>query len=165
LNTTQDQMAFYAYQNVLTNLNLRQGTKLADGVGGVLVVQLGSPWGHTYANYGATTSWNITIDPALNDENDRARATGEKSFGFSITAPAERGVPVIGIYYEQAQAGVIYSPRQEDTPRLRATSLEELSGEVKAIAESLGGIIIDHWKVPGEDFDAIARAEAAKQAE
>lgn len=158
LSASQDQIGFYGYQNALTNLNLQQGTKLSDGVGGVLVVQLSSPWGHCYANYAGATSWEIQIDPALQVENDRARATGEKSFGFSIAATPERGVPVVGIFYEQAGAGVVYSPMHEDTPRLEAISLEELSMKVSDIAKSLGGITTDHWQAPGEDFNAIAKS-------
>lgn len=155
------QLEFYGYQKAVQEINMREGVSLAEGVGGILIFQIGSPWGHTYSNYAGATSWQITINPALNSENDRARASGEKSFAYSVHSPLERGVPVVSLYFDQAQAGVIYSPLVHDSSKFVGRPLAEASAEASVLARSLGGISTQDWKIAGEDFDAIARASQA----
>lgn len=96
-------------------------TAVDDGVGGVPISLMGSPYGHTYNNYACVSNSDTIIigsgpGTGRTSEHERRAITGETEWRFNVNGPERRGVPVAGLYCDQIQAGFIYMPIQFDEP-------------------------------------------------
>lgn len=99
------------------------GPLVADGVGGIPIDLLASPYGHTYEPRSVSMAWNklVSSNPifasALADQERRA-ATGETEWRYQTVTPGTRGVPVLGLYLDQLRIGFLYLPAISETPYL-----------------------------------------------
>lgn len=107
-----------SFQSLFSN-----GPKVEEGVGGIPVCLLASPYGHTYDSYSVAMAWNKTISSnpifasVISEQNERALA-GETEWKYGTVSPVTRGVPVVGCYFEQLNLGFIYLPLTSETPFL-----------------------------------------------
>lgn len=112
-------------------------------VGGFIIQQLGSPWGHTYTSVGGVQlleNIQIGVPETANQLIDRQ--SGKREYKYNILAPGHRGAGVVGGYLEQAKLGYLYAPMILDHPkRFHPTNTEEMFASMNVIAEQLGGVL------------------------
>lgn len=91
------------------------GPKIKEGIGGVPINLLGSPYGHTYNVMALTHITKVFLsndrifNSVISDQNAR-RQTGEKEWKFTTVSSGIRGVPAVGVYLEQLKMGFLYLP-------------------------------------------------------
>jgi hypothetical protein len=135
----------YRFCSAATGLTLSRGTQIASDVGGLIVVQIGSPHGHRYLNHAATMAWDtIRIPPGLTEQQIEDRKTGLTQYTYTTICSLERGAAVLGIYFEQAKLGFIYSPLTHDEARrIAPATMSQLGAEVRRLAREVGGSVRD----------------------
>lgn len=125
---------------------LQEHKMLTDSAGGMPIVHLSSPFGHTYQDlHVSTLGGEITIGPAgISPLSQAARSEYQFDYTVVVVTPRERGAAVIGSFFSEAHVGYIYSPIEADEPeKLIDISLEELREVLSERARSLGGVVVD----------------------
>lgn len=113
----------------------------SQGVGGIFVVQLGSPYGHCYQTHASTICFDdIIVPPGITEQQQADRASGMMQYSYNCQATLDRGVAVVSAFFEQAQTGYIYAPLLQDDPIIvHPTSLSEICDRARLLARQLGG--------------------------
>jgi hypothetical protein len=87
-------------------------------VGGMVVHSLASPFGHCYQTHAGAYFDNVTIpdpvEPAVRQQMNGAGMDGH--FKYHVISPDERGLAIVGTYFEQANVGFIHEPLISDDP-------------------------------------------------
>lgn len=117
----------------------------SQGVGGIFVVQLGSPYGHCYVTHASTICFDeIVVPPGITEQQQADRASGMTEYNYNCQATLDRGVAVVSAFIKQAQTGYIYAPLLQDDPIIiHPASLSEICDRAKLLARELGGRISD----------------------
>jgi len=131
--------------NAVTGLTLKRGTQIAGDVGGLIVVQIGSLYGHGYLNHAATIAWDtIRVPPGLSEQQIEDRNSGMTQYAYTTIRSLERGAAVLGVYFDQPKIGFIYSPITHDEAyKIAPATLEQMSEEVTRLAREIGGLVCD----------------------
>jgi hypothetical protein len=114
-------------------------TTMHEGVGGLVVEALASPFGHCYNDSVAAYVERLTIPdsvaPELRVELNNAGMNGY--YSYSVFGAPERGKAVVGMYFEQAETGFLHSPLEADDPfKIRAATQDEFQSFVRNYGES-----------------------------
>jgi hypothetical protein len=131
------EVAEFTFQNAFLRLLRDRGTVVRSGVGGLPVLLLASPFGHTYLNYGTAVRFG--------GNDDLHGGFGE--WKFNLVPGKYRGVGVLGAVVPQASVGYLYKPlTQDEAERVQlpsndseAEKLESFVTVVDRAAEELGG--------------------------
>ena len=107
-------------------------------IGGAIIDCLCSPYGHCYNTHAGAFSWDAII-LGKNDYKERQEKikTGTYHYEYNVQSTSARGLPIIGLYLNQAQTGYIYDPIHYD----EAMKVENLS------LTSFSYLIEAAWKV------------------
>jgi hypothetical protein len=112
-------------------------------VGGFIVRQLGSPWGHTYLTVGSVVLLE-DVQGGTPETPDQLidRQSGKREYKYNIVETRYRGAGVVGGYLEQAKVGYVYAPLILERPlRLHPTTQEQMATPINMFAEQLGGVL------------------------
>jgi hypothetical protein len=112
------------------------------GIGGFVVIQLGSPDGYCYLQHGAVASTDtVSIPGGLTTEQVHDRKTGKTEYQYNIIYPLERGVGIVGAYLPQTETLYTFDPLSpfDDPMRDAGIKLSEASALVKARVIAGGG--------------------------
>lgn len=95
---------------------LEQGTDTA--VGGMVINCLASPYGHCYQDHFAAYVDSVTIpDPVESSLRQRMNNSGMNGYyKYAVMSSSERGLALVGTYFEQANIGYIHEPLVQDDP-------------------------------------------------
>ena len=89
-----------------------------DAVGGMVINCLASPHGHCYQDHAGAYVDRVTIpdplEPALRQRMHDAGMNGH--YKYAVMATHERGLALVGTYFEQAKIGFIHEPLLRDEP-------------------------------------------------
>ena len=93
---------------------------LPETVGGLPIVLLGSPFGHSYVRHSSAFTWD-TIDLGIGvTELQRSnQLSGMTSWRYSISCPERRGLGIVSVYLPQLAAGYVFNPLRYERPRLQ----------------------------------------------
>jgi hypothetical protein len=112
------------------------------GVGGFVVVQLGSPDGYCYVQHTTVAATDTVSFPGgLTAEQIRDRETGKTEYRYNIIYPLERGVGIVGAYLPQTETLYTFDPLSTSDDAMKDTGikLSEASALVKARVVASGG--------------------------
>jgi hypothetical protein len=139
-HVTEEEALFRnAFLSVLGGGNFRG----LEGVGGIPIDLLGSPYGHTYCGGTYVHAWD-TINSAVGvtPEMQAARNTGQTQFGFNVIGPRLRGVGVLAVVLSQAAVGWVYNPIRDDEAVLyHLTSRKDQHGGYGPMLEEMVAIL------------------------
>lgn len=86
-----------------------------EGVGGVVMDCLSSPYGHCYQTYSSSFSWDVidlgSVDYSSLQEEHKS---GMYHYSYNVVSLDCRGEGIVGFYLDQAQIGFIYDPIRLD---------------------------------------------------
>lgn len=100
-----------AFWNAFSRLFVDGGTTIVDGVGGLPISMVASPYGHFYSSYAVSTAWDvIDLRVGITPAQHQSQRSGETAFSFNIMGGRLRGVAALGVAIPQAGVGFIYSP-------------------------------------------------------
>lgn len=118
---------------------------LTASVGGIPIQLLGSPYGHSFLSEGGAYnpgSFFFTATGAT-DETGRPVNPLASQYSYSIVPSAERGVPVVGLWLQEAHSAYLYDPMLHDEAvLLPASDAQGLGRLVKERALHLGGEVV-----------------------
>jgi hypothetical protein len=146
---TVDEMLFVSSFSQLLSEGATSGL---NGVGGLPIRLLASPYGHSYCGSGEARRWDVvTIGVLPTPEAEAARASGQTEFRFNIVESQFRGVGIAGIVLPQLGVGWMHDPIHHDdairysldwTPGTDGSygpMLDHMTTLLKSAAEQFGG--------------------------
>jgi hypothetical protein len=103
------------FSTMMLNLSLSEGVRIGASVGGLIVNQLSSPYGHCYQAHAGTVLLDEIVVPTGWTERQTAdRASGMTTYGYSMVAPDVRGAASLGVFLAESGIGFLYSPLEWD---------------------------------------------------
>jgi hypothetical protein len=117
--------------------------RVSDVVGGIPILCLASPFGHTYDNYARAVFFGkLVLGPHLSPAEvaiqEAQRKSGQSEWKYTAIAPNRRGVALMGVYLEQPELGLLYSPFESDDAELfSGTTLDRFAAVVQERANRL----------------------------
>jgi hypothetical protein len=87
-------------------------------VGGMVINCLASPYGHCYQDHlGAYVDQVVIPDPVEPSLRQRVNSAGMNGYyKYAVLTSPERGLALVGTYFEQARIGFIHEPLVRDDP-------------------------------------------------
>lgn len=146
---TQPQVFVQAFQQVLVNVT---GAGYA-GVGGLPVIVIGRPEGHSYLGLGGSFYVGPSVRTGETGEDAAAKASGLTRYGFCVVPPRQANVSVVGAVLPQAGMGWIYDPLKHDEPiahTLKRNGVDNVDPAVAAMERLVESHIRQRSAVNGE---------------
>lgn len=142
-----------ALWNAFLRLFVDEGTTVVDGVGGLPIGVVASPYGHFYSSYAVSMAWDvIDLRVGITSSQHEAQRGGETAFSFNVMGGRLRGVAALGVAVPQAGVGFVYAPLAlNPTERLvtgvpagtgfidSRTLLSAVGERLEAVATTIGG--------------------------
>jgi len=122
-------------------------------VGGMVINCLASPYGHCYQDhFGAYLIGPVTIpdpvEPSLRQRMNDAGMNGY--YKYAVMTPAERGLALVGTYFEQARIGFIHEPLVQDDPeKVEARDQNEFQAILAGWSKSRGDYVSERDSILG----------------
>ncbi|KAF3999241.1 hypothetical protein [Glaciimonas immobilis] len=112
------------------------------GVGGALINCVCSEYGHCYQNRAGASAWgNIVVADAASLTSEQLKKTGMYNFSYNVCTPIERGIAMVGLFFDQSNIGFIYDPLHYDEPiKIKNTNVIDFSALVINAATVLSRI-------------------------
>lgn len=121
-------------------------------VGGMVINCLASPYGHCYQNhYGAYVDQVTIPDPVEPSLRQRMNDAGMNGYyKYAVMTPAERGLALVGTYFEQARIGFIHEPLIQDDPeKVEAEDQNEFQAILAGRSKSRGDYVSERDSILG----------------
>lgn len=126
------------FWNAFNQLFLKRGVALTDGVGGVAIGLVASPFGHHYIRQAVVIAWDhIDLGRGITPAQHMAQRSGETAWIVETISASLRGIGIVGVGLPQAGIGFIHSPLTSDDPESLSLGPPEGAGFINSAALQL----------------------------